>query len=279
MNSQDALVLGSSSAQHRPVSTAASPAGFPPSTSSRTSGRRSDTATPASAESPWAPSLPVTKFQGAMPVTGACASSAAPLSQGTGACALGAVPSATGVRALSASPLSYDVIQATGACASGAAPLSLGTGVRAPTAAPSSHAPRSSQTAAPARRSFQRGYPTPPPPGHAVVVGLRCRKADTEAPRSRVKLDSTFPRNSGGRSTLFPVKEEPTRLATPSPFPSRPTGRKPSPVDNLLPPTGTPLLKASTGSADTLSPSRTLCLLYTSPSPRDGLLSRMPSSA
>ena len=59
--------------------------------------------------------------------------------------------------------LSYGVIQATGACAPGAAPLSLGTGGRAPSAAPPSHAPRSSQTAAPARRSYQRGCPTPPP--------------------------------------------------------------------------------------------------------------------
>ena len=30
---------------------------------------------------------------------------------------------------------------------------------------------------------------------------------------------------------------------------------------------------------DTLAHSALLCLLYTSPSPRDGLLSRMPSSA
>ena len=170
-----------------------------------------------------------------MPVTGACASSAAPLSQGTGACALGAVPSATGVRALSASPLSYDVIQATGACASGAAPLSLGTGVRAPTAAPSSHAPRSSQTAAPSRRSFQRRCPTLPPPGHAVAVGWRCGKAENETPRPRVWLDSSFSRKSGGTSTVFPVKEESTILTTSSPFPSRPTGRKTSPVGTLLP--------------------------------------------
>ena len=46
----------------------------------------------------------------------------------------------------------------------------------------------------------------------AVAVGLRCGKADIEAPRSMVKLDSAFPRNSGGRSTLFPVKEESTKL-------------------------------------------------------------------
>ena len=38
---------------------------------------------------------------------------------------------------------------------------------------------------------------------HAVAVGLRCGKADTEAMRSRVKLGSAFPRNSGGHSTFF----------------------------------------------------------------------------
>ena len=264
--SQDARVADSSSAQRRPVSIAASPAGFPPSTSSRISGRRSDAATPDYPRSPRASSPPVTKFQGGMPATGACASSAAPLSQGTGSCALSAAPSATGARASGAAPLSYGIIQATGACASGAAPLGLGTVACAPGAAPASHAPRSSQTVAPARRSYQRGCLTPPPPGHAVAVGLRCGKADTEAPRSRVKLDSAFPRNSDGRSTLFHVKEEPTRLATSSPFSSRSAGSKPSPVDNLLPPTGAPLLKASTGFAGPLWPSRTLTHVRSAPS-------------
>ena len=152
--SQDARVPGSCSAQRRLASTAASPAGFSPSTPSRISGRRSDTATPASSRSPHAPSPPVTKFQGAIPATGACASNSAPLSQGTRACAssaappatgafatraaplsqnteacaLNAAPPATGARASSAAPLSYGIIQATGVCASGAAPLSLGTG-------------------------------------------------------------------------------------------------------------------------------------------------------
>ena len=71
-------------------------------------------------------------------------------------------------------------------------------------------------------------------------------------------LESAFPRNSGGRSTLFPVKEEPTRLATSPPFPSRSAGGKPYPVDNLVPPTGGPHFEASTGSAGSLSFSRTL---------------------
>ena len=191
-------------------------------------------------EEPTAPSPPVTKFPGGMPTTGACTSSAAPLSQDTGACASSAAPSATGV------------------CASGAALLSLGTGACAPSTADSSHAPHSGQTAASARRSFQRECLTPPPPGHVVAVGLRCGKADTEAPRTRVKLDSAFLRNSGGRYTFFRVEEEPARLATSSASPSRPGGRKPSPVDTSLPPTGGPLLKTSTGSEGSLSSSRTL---------------------
>ena len=60
--SQDARVLGSFSAQRRPISTAASPAVFSPSTLSRIPGRRSDTATPASTSSPRPPRLPDTKF-------------------------------------------------------------------------------------------------------------------------------------------------------------------------------------------------------------------------
>ena len=55
-------------------------------------------------------------------------------------------------------------------------------------------------------------------------------------------------------------------LATSSPFIGRSAGKKPSPVDNLVPPTGGPLLKASTGSTDPLSPSRTLTYVRSAPS-------------
>ena len=189
-----------------------------------------------------------------MPVRGACDSSTALATQDTGACALNAAPPGTGARASNAAPLSYAIIQATGVCASGAAPLSLGTGARTPSAAPPSHGPCSSQTAAPARRSFQRGCLNPLPPGHAVAVGSRCGKADTGPPRSRVQLDSAFPRNSNGRSTLIPVKEESTRRGTSSPFPSSPTGRKLSPAGTLLPPTRAPLLKTSTGPSGPVAP-------------------------
>ena len=213
-----------------------------------------DTARSASAANPRTPPLPVTKFHGATPATGAYALSAALLSQGTGDRALSAARPATGARASSAAPLTYGIIQATRVYASCAAPLSLSTGARASTsAAPLSHAPRNSKTAAPARRSFRRRFPPLPHPGHAVAVGFRCGKADTETATSRLQLDSAFSRNSGGLFTPFLIKEELIRLTTSSPFPSRSTGKKPSPVGPL-----SPFLKASTWSASALSSSRTI---------------------
>ena len=123
----------------------------------------------------------------------------------------------------------------SGARASSAAPLILGTNAGVINAALPNHAPRSATRVAPSRRSFLRGCPPPSPPGHAVAVGSRCGKENTDTPRSRSKLDSAFPRNHGGRSTLFPIKEESIRLATSSPFPTRSTGRKTSPVDLVAP--------------------------------------------
>ena len=140
-----------------------------------------------------------------------------------------ASPLASGVRALNASPLS----------------LSMRAGVS--NAALPNHAPRSTKSVAPARRFIQRGDSSSSSPGHAVAVGLRCGKADTETPRSQLKLDFAFPRNNGGRSTLFPGKEESTRLVVSPSFPTRSTGRKPSPVDHLLPLTPAPFLKSATG--------------------------------
>ena len=81
-----------------------------------------------------------------------------------------------------------------------------------------------------------------------------------------MKLDLAFPRNNGGRSSHFPVEEEPARLVTSSIFTSRPGGRRPSPVDNLLPTSGSPLSKASTGFAGPRSPSRTLNHVCSAPS-------------
>ena len=119
------------------------------------------------------------------------------------------------------------------------------------------HAPRSTTIVAPARRVFQRACPHRSHPGHAVAVGLRFGKVDTETPRSPLKLDSAFPCKDGGLSALFPIKEESKRLATSSTFPTRSTGKKLSPVDALLPPTRAPFQKSSTGSAGPVASSRT----------------------
>ena len=93
---------------------------------------------------------------------------------------------------------------------------------------------------------------------------MRCGKTGTETPRSRLKLDSAFPRFNGGSSTLFPIKEESTGLATLSTSPNRSTGKKPSPVG--LTPTRAPFSKPSIGSAGPLSTSRTPTQVRRAPS-------------
>ena len=90
-------------------------------------------------------------------------------------------------------------------------------------------------------------------------AGPSCRCPSHSRRSEVVKLDSAFPRNSG-------VKEESTSLNTSSPFPSRPTRKKPSAVGTLLSPTQAPLVKASAGSAGPLSPSRTLPHVRSAPS-------------
>ena len=196
--SQGARATGSSSAQRRPVSIAASPVGSRPSTSSRISGRNSHT---------YFCEEPTGSFAACCEVTKRYA--------GDGSLRLERRSSQLRHRSLRFKRRSVgDGSPRFGrrspqlrhyscdrSLRLGFAPLSLGTAAHAPSAASPSHAPRSSQTAAPARRSYQRGCPTPPPPGHAVAAGLRCGEA--EAPRSRVKLDSAFPRNSGRRYTFF----------------------------------------------------------------------------
>ena len=87
---------------------------------------------------------------------------------------------------------------------------------------------------------------------------MRCRKAGTETPRSFARLDPVFPRNRGGGSTLFLIKEESSRLATSSPVSKRPNGKEPSRVGPMLSPTQAPLMKTPTGSTDPAPSSRTL---------------------
>ena len=93
---------------------------------------------------------------------------------------------------------------------------------------------------------------------HEVAVGLRCGKANTKSPRSLVRLDPVFTRDNSGRSILFPIKEESSRLATSFPFSKRANGKEPPRVRPMLPPTRVPLMKTPTGSVSPALSSRTL---------------------
>ena len=86
---------------------------------------------------------------------------------------------------------------------------------------------------------------------------MRCGKANTRTSRSFARLDPVFPCDSSGRSILFPIKEEPRKLATSSPFSKSPNGKEPSWVRRLLPPTGALLPETGRGSAGPPSSSRT----------------------
>ena len=58
-----------------------------------------------------------------------------------------------------------------------------------------------------------------------------------------------FTRDSSGRSILFLIKEESSRLATSFPFSKGANGKEPPRVGPMLPPTRAPLMKTRTGSA------------------------------
>ena len=85
--------------------------------------------------------------------------------------------------------------------------------------------------------------------GHEVAVGLRCGKAN-KTPRYLARLDPVFARDNSGRSILFSIKEESTRLATSSPLSKRHNGKEPPRVKTLLPLARAPLQKTPTGSTD-----------------------------
>ena len=79
-----------------------------------------------------------------------------------------------------------------------------------------------------ARRPPKRTCSPALPSDHVVAVGLRCGKANTNTPIYFARLDPVFPRDSSGRSIIFPIKKESTRLATSSPFPKISNGKGPS---------------------------------------------------
>ena len=139
---------------------------------------------------PRAPKPSVAYSHGAVPSKGTDAASAVPLNLSpkstTGTRASGAVPighgpnSATGTRANSVVPLSRGINSATGGRVSNAAPLNYGRGACASRAAPPSHASRSNEAAATARRPFKRMCSLSPLSDHVVPVGLRCGKANSK---------------------------------------------------------------------------------------------------
>ena len=95
-------------------------------------------------------------------------------------------------------------------------------------------------------------------PDHEVAFGLRCGKANTKTPRSLAWIDPVFPRDISGRSILFRIKEESSRLSTSFPFSKRSNEKEPSRVGHMLPPTRAPLMKTPTGSAGPVPSSSTL---------------------
>ena len=137
--------------------------------------------------------------------------------------------STMGARAPNAAPLNHD----TGACTSHA---------------PSKHASRSKKAAATTRRPHTRAGSSPLLPDREAAVGLRCGKANPYTPRYFTRFDPVSPRDSSGRSILFPIKEEPTSLATSSLSSKRANGNEPPPARNLFSLARAPLSKTPTGS-------------------------------
>ena len=149
-------------------------------------------------------------------------------------------------------------------------------------ALPPRHASRKNEAAVTARRLFTRTCSSSPLPDQAVAVGLRCGtadprtlflttrwrsilrcgKANTKTPRSFARLDPVFARDNNGRSVLFSIKEESTRLATSSLFSKRHNGREPPWVKTFLPLAQAPLQKTPTGSTDNASSSNTLTHVF-----------------
>ena len=137
--------------------------------------------------------------------------------------------STMGARAPSAAPFNHD----TGACTSHAPPR---------------HASRSKKAAATTRRPHTRAGLSPLLPDREAAVGLKCGKANPNTPRYFTRFDPVFPRYSSGRSILFPVKEEPTSLATSSLSSKRVNGNEPPRAYYIFPLARAPLSKTPTGS-------------------------------
>ena len=103
----------------------------------------------------------------------------------------------------------------TEARAHNAAPLNHDTGAFT-LHAPPRHAWPRKKTAATTRRPHTRAGPSPLLPDRKAAVRLMCGKTNPYTLRSFTRFDPVSPRDSSGLSILFPIKEEPTSLATSS---------------------------------------------------------------
>ena len=66
-------------------------------------------------------------------------------------------------------------------------------------------------------------------------MDVRCGKANTKTPTTFARLDPVFARDNSGRSVLFFIKKESTRLATLSPFSKNHNGKEPPQVKVIFP--------------------------------------------
>ena len=124
-------------------------------------------------------------------------------------------------------------------------------GTRAPNAAPLNHGTRACASRASSRYALHSKKAAvtahcPPKrtcidtllPDREMEAGLRYGKANpiNNTPGYFANFDPVFPRDSSGRSIIFPFKEESASLATSSPFSKRINGKECSRARKLLPP-------------------------------------------
>ena len=95
-----------------------------------------------------------------------------------------------------------------------------------------------------------------------VKRGLRCGKANLNTPKFFTRFDPVFPRDSIGRSILFPIKEDPTSLATSSLSSKRANGNEPPRARILFSLALALLSKTPTGSTGPASSLGTLTYVH-----------------
>ena len=154
---------------------------------------------------------------------------------------------ATGTRALSAVTPCRGSNSTMEARASNAAPLNHDTGA-CTSHAPPRRASRSKRAAATTRRLHTRAGSSPLLPDREAALGLRYGKANPYTPRSFPIFHPVSPRDSSGRSILFPIKKEPASSATSSLSSKRANKNEPPWARNIFSLARAPLSKTPTGS-------------------------------